>query len=56
MLEHIDLINLIAGLWLIINSFIMKTNNIQSTIVFKVVPFLIGLCCLIISLKLYTII
>ena len=42
---------LTSGIYLISFSFIMKTNNTQSTILFKILPFLIGLFNLLYALK-----
>jgi hypothetical protein len=44
---------LVSGIWNIIMCFITNTDNVKSTIVFKVIPFFIGLGCLIIGLKLF---
>jgi hypothetical protein len=43
---------LVTGGWLIANSFIMNTKNIQSAIIFKVIPFFLGISCLYVSSKL----
>jgi len=37
--------------WLIFMSFIMSTKNIQSAIIFKVIPFFLGLGCLFVGLR-----
>ena len=43
---------LIAGLYLIVFSFILNTKNMSSAIIFKAIPFLIGLFNLIYGLNL----
>jgi hypothetical protein len=40
-----------ASIYNIIIAFMMKTENVQSSIVFKVVPFIIGIGCLLYFLK-----
>jgi hypothetical protein len=42
---------LIVGLWMITQSFIMKTKNFVSSIYFKVIPFFLGLACLVMFAK-----
>jgi len=37
--------------WLISMSFIMVTKNITSAIIFKVIPFFLGLGCLFVALR-----
>lgn len=37
----------ISAVWLIGTSLMLKTKNLASSIVFKIVPFFIGLSCLI---------
>ena len=37
---------LAAGVWSITMSFLMSTKNIQSAVIFKVIPFFSGLGCL----------
>jgi hypothetical protein len=43
---------LIAAGWLIIPTFILHTRNFISALIFKVVPFTIGMFCLYVGLKL----
>lgn len=38
---------LASGLLNVAASFVMKTNNFQSSLIFKVVPFVVGTGCLI---------
>lgn len=40
----INWISLLGGIYFIILTFLNNTKNIKSTIVFKIVPFFIGLC------------
>jgi hypothetical protein len=42
----IGVILLVAGVWLVSNAMIMKTKNIPSSLIFKVLPFFIGMACL----------
>lgn len=47
MKEIIDtIIILVTGVWLITMCFIMNTSNITSAVIFKVIPFFLGLGCL----------
>lgn len=43
----INWISVLGGMYLIVLAFILETKNIQSTIVFKVIPFFTGICILI---------
>lgn len=38
---------LTVGIWFISNSFLMKTKNCKSSLIFKVIPFLLGLSSII---------
>ncbi len=42
---------LVAGVYLVTIAQFMKTKNIKSALVFKVVPTLIGMACLILAAK-----
>lgn len=44
---------LITSCWLITNALIMKTKTISSSLVFKVIPFGLGICCLYIAAKMF---
>jgi len=46
------IINLITGVYLICFSFILKTDNLKSSVIFKVIPFFLGGACLFIAGKL----
>lgn len=47
---------LIIGVWNIIMSCSMKTKNLQSSILFKVIPLFVGVFCIIYALMLSNII
>jgi hypothetical protein len=49
-------ITLITGLWVVIMTFMLVTENKMSTLLFKVIPFLLGMSCIGVSLKLFNII
>ena len=49
-------ISLIAGLYLIISGLLLNTENIQSALFFKVIPFFLGVGCLFVAIKLFDII
>ncbi len=44
---------LVADIWLISMALITRTNSTQATLVFKVIPMLIGLACLFSAIKLF---
>ena len=44
---------LVAAIWLISMALITRTNSTQATLVFKVIPMLIGLACLFSAIKLF---
>jgi len=46
------IINLITGIYLISFSFIMQTENLKSSMIFKIIPFFLGLGSLFITGKL----
>ena len=46
------IITSVTGAWLVIMCFIMTTRNISSAIVFKVVPFFLGISCLVVGARL----
>ena len=45
------IIVLLAGVYLVLSAMLMDTKNIQSFIIFKAVPFLLGLASIIIAVK-----
>lgn len=42
---------IITGLYMIGGSFVMKTENVISSVIFKFMPFILGLCCLFSAIK-----
>lgn len=44
---------LITALWLITTSLAMQTGNFKSSLLFKVIPFGLGMCCLYSAAKLF---
>jgi len=46
------IITSVTGAWLIIMCFIMHTRNTKSAIVFKVIPFFLGISCLYVGARL----
>jgi hypothetical protein len=48
-----QIVILITACWLILWAFIIKTENIQSSLIFKAVPFGLGMCCLYVSAKMF---
>ena len=41
-----DIIMLVAGVYLVGGSLILNTENIRSALLFKVIPFFLGLGCI----------
>ncbi len=41
-----QIILLATGVWLVSNALILSTKNFKSSLLFKVVPFFLGLACL----------
>jgi len=42
---------LASGVWMIIIGFTVETHNFRSALVFKIIPFLLGVACLYIGCK-----
>lgn len=42
---------IVTAVWLIGIALIMETENIKSAMIFKVIPFFLGLSCLFVGLK-----
>jgi ABC-type Na+ efflux pump permease subunit len=47
---------LIAGLYFIVFSFVMNTENFASALIYKVIPFFLGIGCVFVGLTLLNII
>jgi hypothetical protein len=47
--EFITATLLVAGLWQVSKALIIKTSDLPSSLIFKVIPFAIGAACLIAS-------
>ena len=45
------IIVLITGVWMVTMCFITDTRNIRSAIIFKVIPFFLGISCIFVGSK-----
>ena len=50
--KFISVVPFVTGIWLVTMDFLMDTKNFISTLVFKVVPMILGICCLFSGAKL----
>jgi cytochrome c oxidase assembly factor CtaG len=49
---YYNMIILVTGLWLLITSFLLSANrNWQSKLVFKLIPFILGVLCIYVAAK-----
>ena len=54
--EYTNIITLITGIFMIIFAFAMSTKNLRSALIFKIIPFFLGISNLAIAAKLYNLI
>jgi len=46
MIFFMQVVPLVAGLWLVTMALILNTDNLISAVLFKVLPFFVGISCL----------